>query len=216
MHITVLPCGPLEANCYIISDEESKNCLAIDPGDSRTVLDFLLENHLCLKKILLTHGHFDHCMGVASLCRETKAQVYMHSSDLELIAETSPLRKSQFPAIPYFTIDCYLQANDVVSLDSISLHVLYTPGHSKGGVSFFESTEKLLFSGDTLFCGSYGRTDLYGGSMKELIRSVIKTLFVLPDETIVYPGHESSTTIAHEKKWNPLSKLKNHPWLDEQ
>lgn len=208
-----LPCGPLGANCYILADEKTNRCLAIDPSDSEAVLEVLHQKNLILNKIILTHGHFDHCMGVASLKSVTGAEVSMHQADLELIDGTIVAMRTQFPRVPVFKPDRFFDHRDTIDMDSIHLLVLHTPGHSKGSVCFYMEDEDYVFCGDTLFKNSYGRTDLYGGSMKEIAVSINNVLFKLPETVTAFPGHGEETLLALEKRFNPMARLKNHPWV---
>lgn len=205
----VLPCGPLQANCYILSDIDTKNSLVIDPGDSRAVLSFMNEQALTVSKIILTHGHFDHCMGAEELSKITGAEIWMHPDDEELVDGSTYVSASQYDFSP-FKCSSYLQEGDTVALDSISLNVLHTPGHSKGSICLVNEENGFVLSGDTLFYESIGRTDLHGGSMRELFHSVFDKLFLLPDSFNVFPGHGDRTTIEHEKKSNPLVQYEDY------
>lgn len=204
MKLSVLPCGPIEANCYILADETTHNCLIIDPGDTAEVMDFIHAKGYCLKIILLTHGHFDHCMGVAGILKQKNCEVMIHEADLELVAGNSRyISAMQYGLIP-FSASRLLKDGDDIKLDSIQLKVVHTPGHTKGGVCFVNEDDAIVFSGDTLFCESIGRTDLHGGSMNALANSVLNILFKLPENYTVYPGHGQETSIGHEKSFNPL------------
>lgn len=204
MKLFCLPCGSLQANCYILADELTGNCIVIDPGDSDPVLDYVEKQHYSIKNILLTHGHFDHCSGVAAIQKKTECTVCIHKADEELVTGDSPyISAMQYGLTPFIPTQ-YLENNDMIILDSIRLKVLHTPGHSKGCVCFVDEMDSCVFSGDTLFFESIGRTDLHGGSMKDLAASVFNILFSLPDNYTVYPGHAEQTTIGHEKVCNAL------------
>lgn len=204
MELSVLPCGPIEANCYILADELTHNCVLIDPGEAAPVLDLVKAKGYTLKSILLTHGHFDHCMGVADILQQQKCDVMIHGDDEELINGSSGYISAMQYGLKPFAASRLLKDGDEIELDSIHLKVISTPGHTKGGVCYLDEKDKVIFTGDTLFCESIGRTDLHGGSMNALASSVLDTLFSLSEEYTAYPGHGQETSIAHEKKYNPL------------
>lgn len=204
MKVSVIPCGPIQANCYILTDESTHNCIVIDPGDAPTVMDYLEKNGFTAKLILLTHGHFDHCMGVSELVSKTNCKVSIHELDEELVNGSSHYISAMQYGLPPFQPSSFLADNGSIVMDSIKLKVIHTPGHSKGSVCFIDVKDGIIFSGDTLFCESIGRTDLHGGSMNDLANSVLNTLFMLPESYVVFPGHGEKTTIAHEKINNPL------------
>lgn len=204
MELSTLPCGPISANCYFLADEITHNCLIIDPGDADPVLELIRNKGYALKGVLLTHGHFDHCMGVAEILHRENCDVWMHEDDVELVDASSGYVSAMQYDLPPFSANHLLKGGEIISLDSIHLRVVHTPGHTKGGICFIDETNKNVFSGDTLFCESIGRTDLYGGSMCELARSVLDILFKLPDDYAVFPGHGEKTSIGYEKQHNPL------------
>lgn len=210
MAIVTLPCGPIQANCYIVSDDNTNRCIIIDPGDAEQVLDIVIEKGLSPVKIVLTHGHFDHCMGVAKLSKSTGAEICMHREDEELVNGSSHYLSTTQYGLPPFTPSSFLSHGDIVSIGTLQLQVLHTPGHSKGSICFVDSINRIVFSGDTLFCESIGRTDLYGGSMHDMFHSVFEVLFRLPGDYTVLPGHGESTTIEHEMCKNPLVKYEDY------
>ncbi|MCR5663652.1 MAG: MBL fold metallo-hydrolase [Oscillospiraceae bacterium] len=193
MLIKTLPVGQLETNCYVVSDEASLVCAVIDPGDeSNTILDYLEENRLQCRAILLTHGHFDHVGAVAAVAEETGAKVYMNRRD-DLGG-----RDAHLP----FTLPengAYYDEGDAVELPGLRFEVLATPGHTPGSVSL--RCGEALFTGDTLFRGSCGRTDLSGGSTDEELAS-LKKLCSLPGDYEVWPGHMDATTLERERRFN--------------
>ena len=193
--IRTLPLGAYQTNCYIIREASSTSCCVIDPGYApETVLAALEKEGLTLEAILLTHGHFDHVGAVRELAAQTDCLVYLNSRDLSM--------PPMFTAGPLYYTHTY-DEGDTLSLAGLTLQVLSTPGHTPGSVCLM--TEGTLFSGDTLFSGSCGRTDLPGGDWATIVSS-LKRLATLPDGLSVHPGHGESTTLAWEKKYNPYMK----------
>lgn len=190
-----LPLGAYQTNCYILHQEDSSSCVVIDPGYTpEVILDFLAGKGLKLEAILLTHGHFDHVGAVRDLAAETGCQVYLNPDDLSM-----PPRMTAGPL--YYT-DTYSDG-DTLSPAGIPFQVLSTPGHTPGSVCLI--VENYLFSGDTLFAGSRGRTDLPGGSTRAILES-LRRLAALPQDYSVHPGHGESTTLAWEKQYNPYMR----------
>ena len=194
MLIKTLPVGQLETNCYVVTDEETLECAVIDPGDeSNTILDYLEDNRLRCRAIFITHAHFDHVGAVEALREETGAVVYMNELD---DARFHKLSRSGF-TLPEG--GRYYKDGDVVELAHLRFEVIGTPGHTPGGVSL--RCGEALFTGDTLFRGSCGRTDLPGGDMEEELRS-LKKLCALEGDYEVYPGHMDSSTLERERMFN--------------
>ena len=190
-----LPLGAYQTNCYILHQEDSSSCVVIDPGYTpEVILDFLAGKGLTLEAILLTHGHFDHVGAVRDLAAETGCRVYLNPDDLSM--------PPKLTAGPLYYTDTYSEG-DTISPAGISFQVLSTPGHTPGSVCLI--AEDFLFSGDTLFAGSCGRTDLPGGSTRA-IRESLRRLAALPQDYSVHPGHGESTTLAWEKQYNPYMK----------
>ena len=187
-----LALGAYQTNCYIIHDETSTKCCVIDPGyDADLILDKLDSLGLSLEAILLTHGHFDHVGAVKELAAETGCDVYIHSSDL-----TMP---PMMTAGPLYYTKTYAEGSQL-NLAGLEITVLHTPGHTPGSVCLLCGTS--LFSGDTLFQGSCGRTDLPGGDWATILQS-LKRLAGIEGNFWVFPGHGGSTTLRDEKKYNP-------------
>ena len=211
MEIITIPCGPVMANSYILRREGSPTCAVIDPADAGLIYDRLQREGLVCTHILLTHGHFDHVWGVADLKERTGARVYLHEADADMAAG----RPAYFSAMSYglkpCAADVFVREGDIIEAGGLTFRVLETPGHTKGGACYAVDGEKTVFTGDTLFCESVGRTDL-GGDIRELMDSLFHKLYALDGYT-VYPGHEESTTIEHEKQFNPMNAYRDHPWF---
>ena len=194
MLIKCLTVGQIETNCYIVADEDTLDCAIIDPGDeANTILDYLEDRKLKPKYIFLTHGHFDHTMAVNAVHEETGATVCMNEKDAGAILENAPFKFNP----PADTI--YYKEGDRLTVGSLTFEVLETPGHTPGGVTL--RCGDALFTGDTLFQGSCGRTDLYGGDMNVLLHS-LKRLADLPGNYEVYPGHMDTSTLDRERHYN--------------
>lgn len=207
----ILTVGMLACNCSVLGDEATREALVIDPGDEIERVEDVLKRHgLRVKAIVVTHAHIDHVGGVEKLQRATGAPVYMHQEDLPLyqnLAVQAAWLGVETPGM--VTVDQFLKEGDVVRAGNLALSVLWTPGHSPGSLSLYlPGEEKRVFSGDTLFKESIGRTDLWGGDTQQILRSIKSALFALPDETPVFPGHGPATLIGEERERNPfLRKL---------
>lgn len=197
MQVKVLQVGPIGTNCYILEDEAAKLAAVIDPGDeAEKILSVLKEDGVEPRYILLTHGHYDHTTGVPDLHRALpEAQVYIHKAD----AQGAGSRL--FPLAGEIADLHFYDEGDTLPLGGLTIHVLHTPGHSKGGVTL--QVGDVLFCGDTLFAGSCGRTDLNGGSYEEIMQS-LKRLGQLPGDYHVCPGHDVTSTLERERKTNPF------------
>lgn len=194
MTVYGMPLGMIEANCYIVADEDTKLCAVIDPGDeSNCVMDYLERNKLTCRYILLTHGHFDHTMAANAVAEQTGATVCM--SKLDANPDISGPQYRFTP--PAGTI--WLNDGDELTVGGLTFRVMATPGHSPGSLSFV--CQDCIFTGDTLFRDSCGRTDLPGGDMKQLLRS-LKRICDLPDNMEVYPGHMDATSLDRERRFN--------------
>lgn len=198
--------GVFQENCWIIGSRQSGEAICIDPGDQpEEILALAKDMGVRITHIANSHAHIDHVLGVQGVQSATGAKFLLHHQDLDLLrdgfdisADRFGLMPDQRPPMP----DGYLEDGDIVEVDGVSLQVLTTPGHTPGSVSFY--TRGLLFSGDTLFKESIGRTDLPGGSFEEEMTSISEKLLTLPPETVVLPGHMAQTTIEHEMKYNPF------------
>ena len=195
MQIKGIPVGQLATNCYIVTDGESGRCAVIDPGDeSSVILDYLEAAHLTCDAIFLTHGHHDHWMGLEGLRDETGAPVYIHRNDAYPM--NGPAKPMKFPADDDVR---YYKEGDVLTVGSLSFTVMETPGHSSGSVCLL--CGNALFSGDTLFRESCGRTDFADGDMNAILRSLLR-IAALEGDYEVYPGHMEYTTLERERSWN--------------
>jgi hydroxyacylglutathione hydrolase len=217
----ILPVGMLQCNCSVIGDPQTREALVVDPGDEADkILAILAKHRLTVKAIVSTHAHIDHVGGLRKMQQATGAPVCMHGDDMELYrhldiqAAWIGLRAPD-PA----EVDQLLREGDTLRWGRFEASVLHTPGHTPGSISLYLAPQKdnsasgdapKLFAGDTLFAGSIGRTDLWGGSLEKILRSIHQKLMVLPDETIVYPGHGGVTTIGQERAANPFLELP-HP-----
>jgi len=202
--ISRLIVGPVEANCYIISCGAGGKAVVIDPGgDGERILAELDRLNLTAAAVVNTHGHFDHVGANGLLVERTGAPLMIHEAGLPFLVSTA--ENAGFYGLkmdPSPEPDRLLSDGDRICTGEIEFEILHTPGHSPGGICFL--TEKIIFTGDTLFAGSIGRTDLHGGDMDTLMESIRKKILVLDEETIVYPGHGPSTTIGREKRNNPF------------
>lgn len=196
--------GPLGSNCYVIGDPDNKEGAIIDPGgDPEKILEVVNETGLDIKFIIATHGHFDHSAGVKHLKEKLGCDFIAHKEDLSFIREA---KRSAFnwgihiDQVP--DPDRNIEGGNILKLGELELKILHTPGHSPGGISIYIEEKKILFSGDTLFFSSIGRTDFRGGSMDTLVHSIKNKLYTLPDDTVVYTGHGEPTTIGDEKRDN--------------
>ncbi|OGR21335.1 MAG: MBL fold metallo-hydrolase [Desulfobacula sp. RIFOXYA12_FULL_46_16] len=204
MIVKKLEVGPIMANCYILGCESTKEAVVIDPGDDADrILMELAKAGLKVKYLINTHGHFDHVGANKRMKEVTGAELAIHPDDEPMLKELSRsammfgLSAENSPPA-----DIRLNHGDEISFGEITLKVIHTPGHSKGGICLY--TKGYLFAGDTLFAGSIGRTDLNGGDYDTLISSIKEKLLVLEPDTVVYTGHGPETTIANEKRMNPF------------
>lgn len=198
--------GLIGTNCYLVFDDEKKEAVIIDPADNGAlILNQCRELDVVPRAVLLTHGHFDHICAVPDLVRAFRIPVYAGEKETEILKDPSlNLSAAYGQGVSIRQVEP-LSDGQELSLLGRTWKVLATPGHTGGSVCYYLPEDKVLFSGDTLFCESYGRTDFPTGSSRELADSVVNRLLTLPEEVNVYPGHESQTTIGHEKNYNPLA-----------
>ena len=205
MKITNIPSGPLSVNTYIVADEDTKKAFIVDPGrhNMRTV-NFIESEGYEIEYIILTHGHGDHIGGVAEYMKDYKnAKLVAALAEKELLADSKMNFSMDINSTKTeLTADIWVEDGDTLDVGNLKLHFIMTPGHTPGGMCIL--IDDVLFSGDTLFQQSVGRTDMPGGSFRQLAKSIREKLFVLPDKTKVYPGHMGYTDIGFEKRNNPF------------
>jgi hydroxyacylglutathione hydrolase len=202
----IFPVGPLQCNCSILGDEKTHEAMVIDPGDQiEGILEILRQEKLTLKQIVITHAHIDHVGGAMKLKAATGAPILMNQNDYALL-KMLDVQATWVGMKPpgAVQIDESVNQGRVLKIGEISSQVIDTPGHTEGSICVYLPTEKKLIAGDTLFAGSIGRTDLPGGSMEKIMRSLHNQVLALPDETVVTPGHGPNTTIGEERETNPF------------
>lgn len=197
-----------QTNCYFIyhdTDEAEKEVIFIDPGDKgKQICDALKQKGFRVGAILLTHGHFDHIWGANALREASGAKIYAFEGEKDICENADNNVSEAAGRAETVQADYYEKDGAVLEICGFKIRLIATPGHTHGSCCYYLEDEKVLFSGDTLFEASVGRTDLPTGSMSTLVRSIKEKLFVLPEDVIVYPGHGSETCIADEKRYNPF------------
>jgi hydroxyacylglutathione hydrolase len=202
----ILPVGPLQCNCSVIGDETTHEAMVIDPGDDIEDIQALIrKHHLQVKQIVITHAHIDHVGGAMKLRAATGAPILLNQNDYGLLKMLDVQAAwIGMPTPGRVEIDRSVTTGETVAAGSHTASILHTPGHTEGSICLYFSAEKKLIAGDTLFAGSIGRTDLPGGSMRKILRSLHDTVLALPEETVVVPGHGPLTTIGDERRTNPF------------
>jgi len=197
--------GSLETNSYLIENEERKELVIVDPATCPDyVVSHVKAQGYIPKAILLTHGHFDHVMGIDRWVEEFDIPVYLHEDEKEILANPRLNLSWMFGKRYAYEKVCGLKDGEILEVAGFSFQIIHTPGHTAGGCCYYEQAEEVLISGDTLFCRSVGRSDFPTGNGRTLVESIRNKLFCLPDEVMVYPGHNELTCIADEKQYNPF------------
>ncbi len=209
MILSTVHVGITQTNCYVVGCEETREGVVIDPGGHPgRVLKAVDESELNICYVLNTHCHFDHMQANAEIVAATGALLALHPAELPILEAKGGAALFGLPEVESPMPDVELEDGQVLEVGTLRFRVLHTPGHSPGGVTFYLEEEGVAFDGDVLFADGVGRTDLPGGDWDTLEHSIREVLFKLPDETVLYPGHMSKTTVGHEKAHNPWLKEK--------
>ena len=209
LNIRMYSLGPVQTNCYIISNK-NKDCLIFDPGEEAAkIVSELRKNGLNPLAILLTHTHFDHIGAVDTVRAMYDIPLYVHEKEVSWLADPLKNGSGKYAELPNYVVkepneEQIIKKEGDMTIGDFTFTVAYTPGHSPGSISFIFKEDGFAVVGDTLFEQSVGRTDLLGGSMNVLVKSIREKLFTLPEDTIIYPGHGSYTTVLAEKQTNPF------------
>ena len=207
MKVLLVPVTPFQQNCSIIVCEKTNRCAVVDPGGDRDqILAAVAKTGATLDKILLTHGHIDHCGGTAELKRQTGVPVEGPQKEETFWIDQLPEQGTRFgfPRLEAFTPDRWLEDGDTVTVGELLLEVRHCPGHTPGHVVFFERGERIAFVGDVIFQGSVGRTDFPRGDSATLVRSITQKLWPLGDDVTFVPGHGPTSTFGEERRTNPF------------
>ncbi len=202
--------GMVQTNCYIVINDETKECFIIDPGASGMQLsEKIRQDGLTPVAVLLTHGHFDHAGAAKTLADEFDIKIYAHEAEKETLEDPQKNVSWMVNCKESYEADVYLKDEEMITLAGFEIKVLHTPGHTEGGCCYYIADETIVFTGDTLFAQSVGRTDFPGGSMSQIVRSIQEKLLALNEagnletDIMVYPGHNDPTTIETERMNNP-------------
>ncbi len=208
MHVQRFTFNPFQTNCFVCSSEGEAVLIdpsSMTPEELRAVDDYVGDHDLVVQHLLLTHAHIDHIFGCAYFAKRFDMSFQMHREDVPLLANAEEqARMFRVSIDPPPRTSNFLKEGDVVQFGGVSLGVLHTPGHSPGSICFYDEPSRAVISGDVLFQGSIGRTDLWRGSLPELMRSIFEKLMPLGDEVRIYPGHGPETTIGRERTSNPF------------
>ena len=209
MRINRYVVGMLQTNCYIVINEETKECFIIDPGAAgKQIAEKIKKDELTPVAVLLTHGHFDHVAAAEDVAKEFDIKIYAHEKEESTLKYPDRNASTLVGVSESYKADVYLKDEEILNLAGFEIKVIYTPGHTEGGCCYYVAEESVIFSGDTLFAQCVGRTDLPGGSMSRLVRSIKEKLLTLNEagnletDIMVYPGHNDPTTIETERMEN--------------
>ena len=207
MRVKTCVLGAVSTNCYLVYNEGTKKAVIVDPADNaQFILNKCNELGITPEAILLTHGHFDHIMAAEDVRRSFHIKIYASETEDAMLSDSGlNLSGGWAGKQTSFHADVLLKDGDELELIGFRWKVIETPGHTTGSVCYYVPEEEVVFSGDTLFCESYGRTDLPTGSSSQMVSSLLDKVFALPDDTMAYPGHGDTTTIGYEKKNNPIA-----------
>ena len=206
IEITMLTVGPVGTNCYIVNKKGSDSCVVIDPGDeAEKIASYVNKKGLKNEAILLTHGHFDHIMGVTELASLVGGKVYAYEGEKELLMDCRLNASTMIGCAVGLEPEILVRDGQTLEIADMKFQIIHTPGHTIGGCCYYMKEEKLLFSGDTIFMESVGRTDLPTGNGRQLIDTIREKIFTLPPEVQIYPGHGPETSVAYEKENNPFA-----------
>lgn len=210
MRINHYVVGMVQTNCYIVINDETKECFIIDPGASgKQIAEKLRQDNLTPVAVLLTHGHFDHTASAKTLAKEFDIKIYAHEAEADTLRDPQKNVSWMIQLKESYDADVFLKDEETLTLAGFEIKVLHTPGHTEGGCCYYIAEENVVFTGDTLFAQSVGRTDFPGGSMSQLVRSIQEKLLALTEagnletDVMVYPGHNDPTTIETERMENP-------------
>ena len=197
--------GMVGTNCYLLCNMDIKECVLIDPADRQDEISRMIDESGCsLKGILLTHGHFDHIMAADAVRDKYGVKVYASCDEKNTLEQPHINLGEAYGLKLSVKADVWHKDGEILKLAGFDIEALHTPGHTEGGSCYYIREIGVLFSGDTLFCSSVGRTDFPGGSMSEIVRSIKEKVMVLPDDTKVYPGHGEGTSVGYERENNPF------------
>lgn len=204
MLIEVFEVGPYLSNCYLVGDEAAQVGMIIDPGfEPGRIWSEVQSQNLRIERIVLTHGHLDHISAVGEIKSKTGAEILIHRDDASMLTDPREnLSAFSGENIRAPAADRLLEDEELISVGDLEFEVLHTPGHSPGGICL--KSDNVLFTGDTLFAGSIGRTDFPGSDYETLMRSIRERLMILPEDTTIYPGHGPKSTIGQERRFNPF------------
>jgi len=202
--------GMVQTNCYIVINDETKECFIIDPGASgKQLAEKMRQDNLTPVAVLLTHGHFDHAASAKTLAKEFDIKIYAHENEADTLRDPQKNVSWMIQLKESYDADVFLKDEQIIDIAGFEIKVLHTPGHTEGGCCYYIAEEDVVFTGDTLFAQSVGRTDFPGGSMSQIVRSIQEKLMTLNEagnletDIMVYPGHNDPTTIETERMNNP-------------